>query len=102
MKHAVIILREQQDAIQIVKSTLPVLPDQLTEFLVTSADHKLTLKDAKTLVALNDGERLNYYETVRVMLKQRLQEDFSSDDMTGKQIGRTTANWSVPTCEYNF
>ncbi|KAL8727324.1 MAG: hypothetical protein Q9181_005747 [Wetmoreana brouardii] len=46
-----------------IAEELPQLPDDTINDLVEN--HGLTLKDAKTLVALEDGERLDYYDHAR-------------------------------------
>jgi aspartyl-tRNA(Asn)/glutamyl-tRNA(Gln) amidotransferase subunit B len=69
-----------------VKSALPVLPDQLLEFL--TADYGLTEKDARTLISLDDGERLEYYlETVDIVSKEL------GGDVVTANIGRQVGNW---------
>ncbi|KAL8725357.1 MAG: hypothetical protein Q9166_007417 [cf. Caloplaca sp. 2 TL-2023] len=46
-----------------VAKTLPQLPDQITDELVQQ--HGLTIKDAKTLVDLDNGVRLDYFDLTR-------------------------------------
>lgn len=45
-----------------VSKSLPMLPDETVEYLVNTLD--LTLKDAKTLVALDNGARLDYFDEI--------------------------------------
>ena len=69
-----------------VENALPILPDQLLDFLV--ADYGLTEKDARTLISLDDGERLEYYlETVDIVLKEL------GGDVMAANIGRQVGNW---------
>ncbi|KAF2402136.1 hypothetical protein EJ06DRAFT_520215 [Trichodelitschia bisporula] len=42
-----------------LRETLPALPDELSDELTTKFG--LTIKDAKTLLSLDDGDRLDYY-----------------------------------------
>lgn len=41
---------------------MPQLPDKIVAELVE--EHGLTMKDAKTLVELDDGDRLDYFDLV--------------------------------------
>lgn len=73
-----------------LRHTLPTLPDQLLETL-TSREYDLTIKDAKTLVALDDGDRLDYfYEVVDIVQRALPTADAG---ITNATIGRTTGNW---------
>jgi aspartyl-tRNA(Asn)/glutamyl-tRNA(Gln) amidotransferase subunit B len=47
------------------------------------------MKDAKTMVALDDGERLDYYLDVVEMLHK----DLESDPSLQGSIGRVAGNW---------
>jgi aspartyl-tRNA(Asn)/glutamyl-tRNA(Gln) amidotransferase subunit B len=52
------------------------------------ADYGLTEKDARTLISLDDGERLEYYlETVDIVLKEL------GGDVMAANIGRQVGNW---------
>ncbi|KAI9813689.1 MAG: hypothetical protein M1832_006117 [Thelocarpon impressellum] len=75
-----------------ISKTLPMLPDQQLQVLTTSPEFNLTAKDAKTLMALDDGERLDYYRDVVVAVQEELQPspDGGVSDAT---IGRITGNW---------
>jgi aspartyl-tRNA(Asn)/glutamyl-tRNA(Gln) amidotransferase subunit B len=48
-----------QSLVNHLTANLPMLPDALVAELVQ--EHGLTTKDAKTLVALDGGDRLDYY-----------------------------------------
>ena len=56
----------------------------------------MTLKDAKTLVALDDGRRLGYFDEVLVVLARYLQNRDSDPSIT-KSIkakhAKLVANW---------
>jgi len=54
----------QQDLLSHLRNTLPTLPDALLSDLTTSPTHALPSKDAKTLLQLDDGDRLDYYLSV--------------------------------------
>jgi len=73
-----------QDLIHHIKMTLPMLPDEQTGFLINH--YRLSMKDAKTMVQLDDGERLDYfYDVVSILTKS------SPDDQS--RIGKLAANW---------
>jgi aspartyl-tRNA(Asn)/glutamyl-tRNA(Gln) amidotransferase subunit B len=44
-------------------------PDDTMKVLLDSAEHKLSEKDAATLLHIDDGERLDYYLDVLSQLK---------------------------------
>ena len=50
---------------------MPELPDTSIKELVD--DFKLTLKDAKTLISIDDGKRLEYFDNVLAGLVKTLQ-----------------------------
>ncbi|KAL8664113.1 MAG: hypothetical protein Q9202_003297 [Teloschistes flavicans] len=84
------------DLVQSIAAKLPQLPDQTIGELVQ--EHGLTLKDAKTLVALDDGERLDYYDSVRHELANLRTESSNStnpveQDADQKKSNITVANW---------
>jgi aspartyl-tRNA(Asn)/glutamyl-tRNA(Gln) amidotransferase subunit B len=70
-----------------LRSTLPALPDSILTTLTTDPNHGLTMKDAKTLLSSEDGDRLEYYFDVHTRLKAdaRVDETVSS--------GRIVGNW---------
>ena len=73
-----------QKLVDHISETLPTLPDDSIRHLVTEMG--LTLKDAKTLAALDDGARLDYFDDIIYALNK--------EGITGQ--GRTVANWFVP------
>ncbi|KAL5118481.1 hypothetical protein ACEQ8H_003657 [Pleosporales sp. CAS-2024a] len=65
--------------------SLPILPDTMIETL--TLQYGLTVKDAATLVSIDDGHRLDYFLDVLSHLQQHLpQTDLAS-------LGKTTGNW---------
>jgi aspartyl-tRNA(Asn)/glutamyl-tRNA(Gln) amidotransferase subunit B len=49
----------------------------------------LTIKDAKTLVALNDGDRLEYY----LDIVEILGKEFSENSQSLEKVGKIANNW---------
>lgn len=76
-----------KDLIDHLTTTLPVLPDEQIRRLVEA--YQLSIKDARTLVALDDGDRLDYFDTV-VAILSRIANDFNEHHI---QYGKTAANW---------
>ncbi|KAL9123753.1 MAG: hypothetical protein Q9217_006848 [Psora testacea] len=52
-----------EDLIEYISTTLPPMPNQIINDLVSTSG--LTLKDARTLAILDNGERLDYFDEVR-------------------------------------
>ncbi|EEH39781.2 aspartyl/glutamyl-tRNA(Asn/Gln) amidotransferase subunit B [Paracoccidioides lutzii Pb01] len=71
-----------------LKAKLPVLPDALLHNLVQDPKYGLSIDDAKTLIELDDGDRLDYYKDA-VDILVTLQKDLSDDFSGGKVVG----NW---------
>ncbi|CRG85967.1 aspartyl-tRNA(Asn)/glutamyl-tRNA (Gln) amidotransferase subunit B [Talaromyces islandicus] len=68
-------------------NTLPALPDQLLVML-TGPSYGLSIEDAKPLIELDGGARLEYYQDVVDFLQQQ------NETTTVKNgVGRTAANW---------
>ena len=66
-----------------------MLPDDIVNMLVQSSEYGLTIKDAKTLVALDDGDRLEYYlDVVEILGKQ-----FSENSQSLEKVGKIANNW---------
>jgi aspartyl-tRNA(Asn)/glutamyl-tRNA(Gln) amidotransferase subunit B len=76
-----------QNLVDHLRSTLPALPDEILTTLTTQ--YGLTMKDAKTLLSSDDGDRLEYYFDVVARLKVDL--DLDLDQRAG--IGRIVGNW---------
>jgi aspartyl-tRNA(Asn)/glutamyl-tRNA(Gln) amidotransferase subunit B len=76
-----------EELVEHLKVTLPELPDDTVK-RVTEA-YGLSVKDAKTLVSLDDGERLDFMEqTVHI-----LREQMGSEDDHMHKIGKSVGNW---------
>lgn len=73
-----------------LRDGLPVLPDQLLALLV-GPSYGLSLEDAKPLVEMDDGARLEYYQDVVDFLVALQSSD--GDRAATKGLGRTAANW---------
>lgn len=85
-----------QNLIAKLAETLPQLPDQIVEELVQS--HDLTVKDAKTLVELDEGMRLDYYDLVHaefMALRLRRGDPTNMNGFVDKKPGVVIANWYV-------
>ncbi|CAG7985455.1 unnamed protein product [Penicillium salamii] len=78
-----------QDLLANLNSTLPTSPDSLITLLV-GAEHRLSIDDAKPLIELDDGARLEYYHDV-VETLHTLQADQDSTSRAG--LGRSVGNW---------
>lgn len=69
-----------------LRQSLPALADDTLAALTDSSKYALTVKDAKTLLALDNTERLDYYLDVVENLRS-LSPDLPKD------IGRIAGNW---------
>lgn len=78
-----------QELINHLRSTLPALPDSILTTLTTDPTHGLTMKDAKTLLSSDDGDRLEYYFDVLARLQAKEKVD------QPKYLGRVVGNWFV-------
>ena len=77
------------DLVDHLRATLPELPDNTVERVRTH--YGLTLKDAKTIVSLDDGERLEFLEEVVQLLTDRLGRP--ETELAG--LGKLTGNWTL-------
>ena len=75
------------DLVRHLRDTLPMLPDKTVAVLMDK--YGLSVKDAKTLVVLDDGDRLEYYMDVVALLRTALD---SSHPEYGK-VGKAAGNW---------
>jgi aspartyl-tRNA(Asn)/glutamyl-tRNA(Gln) amidotransferase subunit B len=84
--------------------TLPKLPDELLVMLTDPDQYGLSVTDAKILLSIDDGERLDYFQDVvdalrlrryfqkiHDALQQRLDEQES--EKVDKSLGRVAGNW---------
>lgn len=86
-------LRIAPDLVDHLRATLPELPDATAVRVQTK--YGLSAKDAKTLVILDDGDRLDFFEETVALLTEnasQFPEFVASGDVTEK-IGRTAGNW---------
>ncbi|KAL8748386.1 MAG: hypothetical protein Q9184_007343 [Pyrenodesmia sp. 2 TL-2023] len=82
------------DLVTTLTQSLPELPDQIIAELV--GEHGLTIKDAKTLVELDDGERLDYFDLVCEELAVFSHEATESSEAAAERRRKpnvTVANW---------
>ncbi len=87
-----------KDLVQHVKDTLPQLPDELLSILTAntqSGGYDLTTKDAKTLMSLDDGDRLEDYLEVVWLLRNEVYGHLNPGELVMDQIGKLAANWYV-------
>ncbi|CEL07298.1 Putative Glutamyl-tRNA(Gln) amidotransferase, B subunit [Aspergillus calidoustus] len=78
-----------EDLVAEVAASLPTVPDTLLDMLV-GPTYKLPIEDAKPLVDLEDGARLEYYQDVVDILRS-LQQDLPSKAQS--DLGRIAGNW---------
>jgi aspartyl-tRNA(Asn)/glutamyl-tRNA(Gln) amidotransferase subunit B len=74
-----------------LRKTLPELPDSTV--LRTLNDFGLSMKDAKTLFSLDDGERLEYCAETIELVQAKLSAQPSKDDQDQAKVGKLVANW---------
>ncbi|MCJ1402885.1 hypothetical protein MMC11_006106 [Xylographa trunciseda] len=72
-----------------IETSLPTLPDEQIYYLVDEVG--LSPKDAKTLVALDGGERLDYLFDVIAFLQQNSDGCYAQES----KLGKTAANWVI-------
>lgn len=80
------LLIRSKDLISHLRDSLPKLPDRMVETL--AQEYGLTMKDAGTLLSLENGDRLDYFFEVLTEL-QKL--DIPGLDQT--HLGKVTGNW---------
>lgn len=87
----------EQSLIEHIQKTLPELPEKTIGELVSK--HGLTIKDARTLVDLEDGARLDYFDAVLeelnsiLTLEQVIVVKGKSKEI--RKLGVVVANWLV-------
>ncbi|KAL2829710.1 Glutamyl-tRNA amidotransferase subunit B, mitochondrial [Aspergillus cavernicola] len=77
-----------EDLVSKLANTLPTAPDALIDMLV-GPGYGLPIEDAKPLVELEDGARLDYYQDVVDILRDV--QDL--DSKARASLGRVTGNW---------
>lgn len=80
-----------EDLVAHLRETLPALPDETVGTLVEDARFGLTIKDAKTLVGLDTGDRLDYYFDVVEILNQKT----TAEEQSSMKLGKAAGNWCV-------
>ena len=65
------------------------MPDETLELLTQDPAYGLTMKDAKTLQSLDDGDRLDYYFEVVDCMRAQL----DTSKVANSKIGKVAANW---------
>jgi aspartyl-tRNA(Asn)/glutamyl-tRNA(Gln) amidotransferase subunit B len=60
-----------QELIETLQATLPMTPDATLSLLQQSPHQRLNLKDAMTLLNLDDGDRVDYYMDVLDQLRNK-------------------------------
>ncbi|KAF2012178.1 hypothetical protein BU24DRAFT_465742 [Aaosphaeria arxii CBS 175.79] len=78
-----------KDVVDHLRSTLPMLSDEAMQVLVDVDQYGLTPKDASTLLALDDGNRLEYYHDLVLDLQGMLSEE----EAKAARIGKVAGNW---------
>ncbi|KAI5290208.1 hypothetical protein KEM52_000533 [Ascosphaera acerosa] len=84
-----------EDLVREIQQRMPEMPDEQFTTLTEGAGHSLPAADAKALMELNGGERLEYYYDVLDAYKQLMAKDEASEDCKRRDgaICRTVANW---------
>ncbi|TQB70442.1 hypothetical protein MPDQ_000470 [Monascus purpureus] len=78
-----------RDLVTHLRENLPTPPDELVELLV-GPEYGLSVDDAKPLIELDGGARLEYYQDVVDELRV-LQQDQAAE--TSDKLGRIAGNW---------
>ncbi|KAK4991435.1 hypothetical protein LTR50_001827 [Elasticomyces elasticus] len=78
-----------QDLVDHLKDTLPMLPDETAERVVN--EYGISAKDARTLISLDDGDRLEYTEAVVETVMQRLAS--LPEKQSFDKVGKVVADW---------
>ena len=78
-----------QDLVDHLKITLPELPDETVQRV--QKQYGLSLKDTKTIVDLDDGDRLDFMEETVELVMSGLQGQQSDQLKVGKLVG----NWTL-------
>jgi len=67
------------------------LPDQILDELIEEP-YALTQKDARSLMSLDDGERVDYYRDI----VDKFDKSPCSSNTNSKHTGRLVGNWYAP------
>ncbi|KAI4733056.1 hypothetical protein E4T50_16389 [Aureobasidium sp. EXF-12298] len=79
------------ELVEHLRKTLPELPDSTVSR--TLNDFGLSLKDAKTLFSLDDGERLEYCAETIELVQAKLSAQTKNDGQNQAKVGKLVANW---------
>ena len=79
------------DLLDTLRSSMPLLPDDVLQILTEDPMYSVSVDDAKTLIDLDDGARLDYYQDAVNSLRS-LQQGAEHQDM-GARGGKAVANW---------
>ena len=83
-------LRIEGALVEYLQRSLPSVPDDLLDMLVDKdGEYGLSVTDAKILLLLDGGERLDYYQEVVALLRKMQGRGGSSD----KDLGKMAGNW---------
>lgn len=106
MAHSSLLIYSPQDLTSHIENSIPDLPDDILKDLTTNSG--LTSKDAKTLIVLDDGERLDYFDDVKLLWSIRrasnepvvdvehTQRSISDDVADRRQSGQSRVVNSTP------
>ena len=83
MVHSCLLMFSLQDLTYHIENSMPDLPDDILKDLTTYSG--LTSKDAKTLMVLDDGERLDYFDDVKLLWSNRRASNESVVDVEHAQ-----------------
>ena len=78
-----LLIYSPQDLTHHIENSIPDLPDDILNDLTTYSG--LTSKDAKTLMVLDDGERLDYFDDVKLLWSNRRASNESVVDVEHTQ-----------------
>lgn len=92
------------DVLNALKSSMPMLPDEALRTLTEDPMDGLGVEDAKTLIELDDGARLDYYQravgalhSLQQDVEEQEQEQEQGQDVQSPNLesrtGQTVANW---------
>jgi len=88
-----------EEVVQHLSETLPKLPDQLLVTLTHPEEYGLSTTDAKILLSIDNGERLEYFEDVvenlglRQTEKSYMAQEKSANRSLRKPHGKLVGNW---------
>lgn len=85
------------DVVTELQATMPAMPDEVLQLLTKDPTYGVSVDDAKPLLELDDGARLEYYQDAVDIVNSLQQSDESQEGSGNKQHpsanGKTVANW---------